>query len=114
MTIERARPFHQPPDFATFEHLQARSRGGGDGGGNVVLACRDCNWHRGAMATPAADAPTAMSLGQRTMAAATRVPSLRENQMAILLWLYELGHEIDDDEFFDELGDDGFVWHFVS
>lgn len=54
-----------------------------------------------------------MSIGQRTMAAAIRVPNLRENQMAILLWLFELGHEIDDDEFFDELDDDAFVWHFV-
>jgi hypothetical protein len=34
--------------------------------------------------------------------------------MAIMRWLFDLGHEIDDDEFFEELLDEGFVWHFIK
>lgn len=33
--------------YATFEHLLARSLGGSNDEGNVVLACRRCNWNRG-------------------------------------------------------------------
>jgi len=58
--------------------------------------------------------PGILPLGQRVLAQATRVPGLRENQMAIMRWLFDLGHEIDDDEFFEELLDEGFVWHFIK
>lgn len=36
-------PCNNNPRQATFEHLVKRSNGGADGGGNVVLACRECN-----------------------------------------------------------------------
>lgn len=46
MTTERPNP-KPAPNYATFEHLMPRSRGGKSNYDNVVLACRSCNNHRG-------------------------------------------------------------------
>lgn len=56
------------------------------------------------------DVPSTLTFGQRVMARACRVKGLRENQTAILEWLFSLGHEVDDEEFIDDLLEDQYVW----
>ena len=51
-----------------------------------------------------------LSFGHRVMARAQRVPP--EDQFAIMLWLLEIGHDIDPDDsaFWEWLEDDQWVW----
>lgn len=51
-----------------------------------------------------------LSFGQRIMSQAQRVPP--ENQFEIMLWLLDLGHDVDltDAPFWEWLEDDQWVW----
>ena len=48
MKLEGGRKGRPPANYATFEHLKPRAIGGGWGCNNIVLACFQCNFMRGA------------------------------------------------------------------
>jgi hypothetical protein len=77
------------PGTATVDHLWPRSQGGGNGWGNLVLSCADCNWEKGSR--PAERFPLGPKWRDRDTELASPERVYHRNSLLLCLWHREPG-----------------------